>query len=105
MVMHEFKQSDYAAKFHFCNWLIQNMHDGIMNLHTLFISNMAWSYVSHHANMENAEIWSNENHHIIQQVSLDNVKVEMLCAWSAYQITGSIFLQWTEQEQYNESLL
>jgi hypothetical protein len=56
------------------------MHDGIMNPHTLLTSSMAWSYACHHANIENVEIWSNENHHIIQQVSLGNVNVEMLCA-------------------------
>jgi hypothetical protein len=28
-VVHELKQPDYAAKIRFCNWLLQNMHDGI----------------------------------------------------------------------------
>jgi hypothetical protein len=29
-------QPDYAARVHFCNWLLQNVHDGIMDPQLLF---------------------------------------------------------------------
>jgi hypothetical protein len=27
--VHELKRPDYEARIHFCNWLLQNVHDGI----------------------------------------------------------------------------
>jgi hypothetical protein len=29
-VMHELKQPDYASRILFCNWLLQNVHDGLI---------------------------------------------------------------------------
>jgi hypothetical protein len=48
--VHEPKKPDYAAKIRFCNWLLQNVHDGIVDPHFLFMTDEAWFPVSGHVN-------------------------------------------------------
>jgi hypothetical protein len=31
-------RADYAARIHFCNWLLQNVHDGIVDPQLLFMT-------------------------------------------------------------------
>jgi hypothetical protein len=37
-VVHELKQQDYAARIRFFNWLLQNVHDGIVDPQLLFMT-------------------------------------------------------------------
>jgi hypothetical protein len=67
--MYEIKQPDYSARINFCNWLLQNVHDGVMDPQLLFITDTARSYISDHVNMRkcnNMEWWKSP--HAIQQV-------------------------------------
>jgi len=61
----------------FCNWLLQNVHDRFLDSQLLFINYGAWFYNSGHVNTQNAWIWSDENPHSFQQVSLYSVGVEV----------------------------
>jgi hypothetical protein len=55
-VVHELKQLDYAARISFCNWLLQNVYDGLVDPQLLFTTDEAWFYVSGHVNMQNVRI-------------------------------------------------
>jgi hypothetical protein len=35
--VHELKQPDYTASIRFCNWLLQNAHNGIVDPQLLFM--------------------------------------------------------------------
>jgi hypothetical protein len=72
--VHELKQPDFAARIGFCNWLLQNVHDGTVDPQLLFMPNKAWFHVSGHVNTQNARIWSNDNPHTIHQVPLHSEK-------------------------------
>jgi hypothetical protein len=48
--VHELKQPDYAARIRFCNWLLQNVHDGIVDPQLLFMTHEAWFHVGGHVN-------------------------------------------------------
>lgn len=41
MEVHKPKQPDNKARIHFCNWLVQNVHDGIMDQQLLILTNEA----------------------------------------------------------------
>jgi hypothetical protein len=38
MIEHELKQPDYAVRIYFCNWLLQNVHDRIMDEQLQFVT-------------------------------------------------------------------
>jgi hypothetical protein len=41
-VVHELKQPAFAARIGFCSWLLQNVHDGIVDPQLLFMTDEAW---------------------------------------------------------------
>jgi hypothetical protein len=43
-VVHEFKPTDAPQRSRFCNWMMKNMHDGLVNRNRLFINDEAYSY-------------------------------------------------------------
>jgi hypothetical protein len=81
-VVHELKQPDFAARIHICNWLLQNVHDGILDPQLLFMTNEAWFHVCGHVNAQNVRICSDDNPHAIHQVPLRSEKVGVWCALS-----------------------
>jgi hypothetical protein len=85
--MHELKQPDFAARIGFCNWLLQNVHDGIVDPQLLFMTDEAWFYVSGLVNVQNVRIWSDDNPHAIHQVPLLSEKMGVWCAPSPRRIT------------------
>jgi hypothetical protein len=54
--VHELKQPDYAARIRFCNWLLQNVHDGIVGPQLQFMTDQAWFHVNGHVSAQNARI-------------------------------------------------
>jgi hypothetical protein len=54
--LNEVKQPEYAAKICFCSWLLQNMHNGLVDPQLLFITDEAWVYVSGHVNTQNVNM-------------------------------------------------
>jgi hypothetical protein len=85
--VHVLKQPDYAARIRFCNWLLQNVHDGIVDPQVLIMTDEAWLHLSGHANAQNVRIWSDENPHAIQQMPLQSEKVGVWCTVSPRPIT------------------
>jgi hypothetical protein len=69
------KQPDYAARNRFCKWLLQNVHDGIVDPQLVFMTDEAWFHVSDHVSAQNIRIWSGENPHTVQQVPLHSEKM------------------------------
>ena len=105
-VVHELKQPDHAARIRFCNWLLQNVHDGIVDPQLLFMTDEAWFHVGGHVNAQNVRIWSNENPHAIQQVPLHSEKVGVWCAVSPRRIIGPIFFHHTvNSDRYINDIL
>jgi hypothetical protein len=38
-------RSDYAERIHFCNWFLQNVHDGVKDPQLLFTSDGTWFHL------------------------------------------------------------
>jgi hypothetical protein len=64
---------------YFCTWLLQNVHDGCMDLQLLFVTDEAWFYVNGHVSTKNVRIWSNENPCAVQQVLLHSKLMGIGC--------------------------
>jgi hypothetical protein len=56
-VVHELKQPAFSVIIRFCNWLLQNVHHGIVDPQLLFMTDEAWFHVSGHVNAQNVRIW------------------------------------------------
>jgi hypothetical protein len=80
--VHELKQPDFAARICFFNWLLQNVHDRIVDPQLLFMTYEVWFHVSGHVDAQNVRIWSDDNPHSIHQVPLHSEKVGVWCALS-----------------------
>jgi hypothetical protein len=46
-VMHEFKPTDAPQRSRVCNWMMKNMHEGIIDLNLLFINDEAYFHRTH----------------------------------------------------------
>jgi hypothetical protein len=93
--VHELKQPNFAAKIRFQNWLLQNVHDGIMDPQLLFMTDEAWLHVSGRVNAQNVRIWSDNNPHAVHHVPLHSEKVGVWCALRPRRIIGPIFFHET----------
>jgi hypothetical protein len=58
------------------------------------MTNEAWFHVSGHVSAQNVRIWSDENLHTVQQVSLHSKKV-VWCAVSPRRVIGPLFFHQT----------
>jgi hypothetical protein len=72
--VHDLKQPDYAARILFCNRVLQNVHDGRMDLQLFFKVDEAWLYLCDDVSKQNV-MSSDESSCTIQQVPLSSVKV------------------------------
>jgi hypothetical protein len=55
-VVDKLKQPDFAARIGFCNWLLQNVRDGIVDPQLLFMTDEAWFHVSGRVNAQNVRL-------------------------------------------------
>jgi hypothetical protein len=55
--VYELKQPDFAARIGFCNWLPQNVRDGIVDPQLLVMTDEVWFHVSGRVNAQNVRIW------------------------------------------------
>jgi hypothetical protein len=76
----------------FCNWLLRNVHDGIIDPDLFFLSDEAWFHVSGNVNAQNSRIWDTENPYVLHQRPLHDIKVGVWRAVSARRVIGPIFL-------------
>jgi hypothetical protein len=89
--VHRIKHTDFNLRITFCNWLLRNVHDGIIDPYLFFMSDEAWFHVSGIVNAQNSRIWDTENPHVLHQRPLHDIKVGVWCAVSAQRVTGPIF--------------
>jgi hypothetical protein len=105
-VVHKLKQPDDAARIHFCIWLLQNVHDGIVDSQLLFITNEVWFHVKGHVSAQNVRLWSNGTPHTIQQVPYHSEEMEVWCALNLLQIIGPLFFcQTMNSDHYVNDIL
>jgi hypothetical protein len=90
-VVHAFKPVDAPQRIRFCNWMLKNMHDGLVDPQLLFITDEAYFHLSGYVNSQSTRIWSDDNPHEVQQILLLDIKIGVWCAVSVKRIIGSIF--------------
>jgi hypothetical protein len=67
----------------FCNWMLQNVHDWLIDLQLLFITDEAYFHWSGYVNSQNTWIWSDEKPHAVHPIPLHYIKIGVWCAVSA----------------------
>jgi hypothetical protein len=89
-VVHELKPADAPQTIRFCNWMLKNVYDGLVDPQLLFITDEAYFHLSGYVNIQNTRIWSVENPHSVHQIPLHDIKIGVWCAVSARRIVGPI---------------
>jgi hypothetical protein len=89
--MHELKHIVAPQRIWFCNWMLKNVHGGLVNSQLLFITNEAYFHLSGYVNARNTRIWNDKYPHSVHQIPLHDTKIGVWCAVSARQIIGPIF--------------
>jgi hypothetical protein len=97
--VHRIKQTDFNLRITFCNWLLRNVHDGIIDPDLFFMSDEAWFHVSGNVNAQNSSIWDTENPHVLHQRPLHDMEVGVCCAVSARRVRSDIFWGYCELRQ------
>jgi hypothetical protein len=82
-VVHELKPVDTPQRIRFCNWMLKNVHDGLIDPQLLFITDEAYFHLSSYVNSQNTRIWSDENPRSVHQIPLHDIKIGVWCAVSA----------------------
>jgi hypothetical protein len=90
VVWHELKRPDYAARILLCNWLLQNMHTGVMDLRP-----MRHDFTLVVMSVHNIQIWNDQNPPAIHEVSLRSVNISVWCAIYVQQVIVPVFFQQT----------
>jgi hypothetical protein len=94
-VGHELKQQHYTARIHSCDWLLQNVHNRVVDPQMLLINNEAQFYLSTvcllaSVNMQYVQMWSRQIL-IPYNMCQCSVNVKVLCAPNKWQGTGPTF--------------
>jgi hypothetical protein len=89
--VHECKPIDCPERIRFCNWILKNVHDGLIVSRLLFITDKACFQSSSYVNSQNARIWSDKNPHAVHQILLCDIKIGVRCAINARRIVSPIF--------------
>jgi hypothetical protein len=89
--VHECKHIDAPKRIWFCNWMLKNVHDGLVVSQMLFRTDEADFQSSGYVNSHNTRIWSDRNPHAVHQIPLYDIKIGVCCAVSARRIISPIF--------------
>lgn len=102
-VGHELKQQHYTARIHSCNWVLQNVHNRVVDPQMLLIHNEAQFYLSTFCllasvNMQHVHVWSRQ---ILMPYNTCqcSVKVKVLCVAIKWKVTGLTFFQKTTNSE------
>jgi hypothetical protein len=64
-VVHELKPVYAPQRIRFCNRMLKNVHDGLVDPQLLFIANKAYFQLSSNIKPQNTRIWSDKNPHAV----------------------------------------
>ena len=105
-IVQELRPPDNVSRVNFCNWVLQNIVDGIVDPQLIIFSDEAWFHLRGHVCSQNNRYWSTENPRIIHEVPLHDAKIGVWCAVSAKRIIGPIFFEDTiNSERYRTQIL
>lgn len=105
-VVHELRPLDNEKRITFCNWVLHNIVDGIVDPQLIIFSDEAWFHLNGHVASQNNRYWSTENPHLIHEIPLHDAKVGVWCAITAQRIIGPIFFNETvNSERYRANIL
>jgi hypothetical protein len=79
-LIHALQPCDPASRVHFCNWFLQSVIEGEIDLQLTFFSDEAWFHLQGYINMQKNRCWGSQNPHITHKVLFHQVKV---CVWCA----------------------
>jgi hypothetical protein len=85
------EEGDYGRRTHFCNWILQAVHDGVLDPKLAFFTDEAWFHLSGDINAQNNRYWSSINPRQTFEVPLHDQKTGVWCAITASWIVGPIF--------------
>jgi hypothetical protein len=68
--VHELEPPDASQKIEFCNWILKNVHNELLDPWLLFITDAAYFHLSSHVNPQTTQILSDENLHAVHQIPL-----------------------------------
>jgi hypothetical protein len=74
-LVHEFKDFGASQGIQFCNWILKNMHNGLVDPQLLIVTDEAHFHVNSYVNPQSTQIWSDENPHAVNQILLHDMKV------------------------------
>jgi hypothetical protein len=89
-VVGEFKLVDAPERIQFCNWMLRNAHDGLVNPRLLLITDEAYFCLSISVSSQNPWIWSDENSHTVHLIPLHDTETRERCAVSVRRIVGPV---------------
>jgi hypothetical protein len=70
-VVHELKPVDVPQRIQFCNWMLKNVHDGLVDPQLLLVNDF---HLSCYVNDQNTQIWSDKNPHAVHRILLHVLK-------------------------------
>jgi hypothetical protein len=89
--IHALQLRNQACRIHFCNWFLQPVIEGEINLQLTFFSDEVWFHLQGYINIQNNPYWSSQNPHLTQDILLHPVSVGVWCTISAIRIVGPKF--------------
>ncbi|PSN56480.1 hypothetical protein C0J52_08437 [Blattella germanica] len=60
-IVHELQLRDPEMQFHICNWILQNVNDGIIDPRFIFFLDKAWFHLNGYVMSRNNRYWCQEN--------------------------------------------
>jgi hypothetical protein len=92
--MYTLQPCNSASRIHFCNWFLQSVVEGEIDLQPTFFSDEAWFRLQGYINTQNNQYWDSQNPHQSHEVPFHPMKVGVWCAVSA-RISLAVFFNKT----------
>jgi hypothetical protein len=103
-LVHEFKCFGASQWIQFFNWILKNVHDGLIDPQLLFVTDEAHFHLSSYVNSQNTQIWSDENPHVVRHIVLHDIKIGIWCAVSPRQIIGPVCHEILNLDSYGRNI-
>ena len=105
-VVHELRPRDPEMRLRFCNWMLQNVNNGIIDPCLIWFTDEAWFHLNGYVLSQNNRYWSHENPHRIHEIPLHDERIGVWCAVNGFRIIGPIFFNNTiNAARYRDDIL